>query len=170
MSIEQEVQQPVVSAFIELFQLDIQTETLTSYYYTPMTNGASSVQWNGQTYLPFPINIENISMSSEGAPTRPTLTIANILPGRLFGTLAFLYGDLVGNKITYTRTFANYLGISSDVCLKPLRYTIAKKIGHNKLNIVFELRSPFDRERNYLPKRQMLKKDFPGLGVTKKAF
>lgn len=169
MKIEQEVTQRSPSAFVELFQLDIVTDTLTSYFYTPMIGpNDMEVVWNGNTYTPFPINISGITFSSENAPARPTLTIANILPGKLFGTLAFLYGDLVGAKITHVKTLANYLGISSTISLRPLTYTIARKLSHNKSMLSFELRSPLDKDRAYLPKRQMLKRDFPGLGLLKK--
>jgi hypothetical protein len=34
-------------------------------------------------------------------------------------------------------------------------------------SLSFELRSPLDSDRGMLPKRQMLKRDFPGLGINK---
>lgn len=169
MSIEQEIRQPVVSAYIELLQIDVRIEgELTSYYYTPMTNGSSAVQWNYKTYLPFPFQLEGVSFATDAAPARPTLIIANVLPGKLFGTLAFLHGDLVGMKVYHTKTLGNYLGISSNIKLKQTAYTIGRKISHNRQAISFELRSPQDKDRSVLPRRQMLKKDFPGLGIIKK--
>jgi lambda family phage minor tail protein L len=169
MDIEQEIRQPVTSAFIALFQLNIVTAGVTtSYYYTPMTNNEVAVEWNGQTYLPFPISIEEISFSTDSAPGRPKLKIANVLPGKLFGTLASQYGDLVGSEIIYTRTLGNFLGPSSTVYIGQLTYVIARKTVHNRTQLVFELRLPTDKDRSYLPKRQMLKRDFPGLGIVKR--
>lgn len=167
MNIEQEARQPNPSAYIELFELTLK-HSGEVYRYTPMKSN-EIIRWNYNDYYPFPIHIEGISFSSTEAPARPTLSIANVLPGRLFATLAFLHGDLVGSSVIFRRLFANYLGNSSSVSLTPLRFTIRRKLQSNNKIITFELGSPLDRERGFLPTRQMLKRDFPALGIVKQA-
>jgi lambda family phage minor tail protein L len=121
--------------------------------------------FGGNTYYPFPIQLSGLSLSSEGAPPRPQLTIANI--DKSIGDFVFKYGDIIGTTIIYTRTFAPYLNTANKISLPPLKYFIAKKLSHNKNLLSFELRDFRDKERAMLPKRQMLKKDFPGLGINK---
>ncbi|RKZ02643.1 hypothetical protein DRQ25_18450, partial [Candidatus Fermentibacteria bacterium] len=153
--------------FIELFEVDCTNipEINTVYYLTPMVDGASKVHFGNNDYDPFPIDIEGIDQSSEGAPARPTVVIANI--NKLFGSLSFLYEDLVGCTVTYIRTFAIYLDTANKISAPPLKYTISRKVSHTSKGLSWELRSPLDKERAFLPGRQMLKRDFPGLGINK---
>ena len=125
----------------------------------------SQISFGGNTYSPFPLQITGIESSSEGAPARPALGISNI--SKYIGNLVFAYNDLIGAEVIYIRTFSSYLGTAQEVSMPPMRFQIAKKTSHNKLAINFELRQFNDRERAYMPKRQMLKKDFPGLGINK---
>jgi len=167
-TVEQAVLKPELPAFIELFEVDCTNipAVNTVYYFTAMTDGASGkVMFGLQAYDPFPIAITGIEHSSEGAPPRPTIALANI--NKLFGALSFLYEDLVGCTVTYIRTFETYLNTASRISAAPLKYTITKKVSHTSSGIVWELRSPLDKERAFLPARQMLKKDFPGLGINK---
>lgn len=176
MSFEQDVLKSAAPAYVELFEVDCSMlgGELTTYY---LTNSPSICTYGidelGQprTYFPFPVMISGVEMSSEGAPPRPKLEIANLrdLTGeavKLFGTLAFLYDDLVGIPVTYIRTFDTYLNLTSRIGI-PLKYYIGKKLSHNRLGLSFELRSPLDKERAFLPKRQMLRRDFPGLSINK---
>lgn len=160
------------SAYIELFEIDCSAISGmgTIYYFT--TN-LTAVLFGGTTYYPFPIHLNGVDITSDGAPARPTIEIANIsnTAGALMkfiGSLAFLHEDLIGAKVNYIRTFASNLNLPTRVSGPPLQYFIAKKNSHNKSSIVFELRNPLDKERAYLPKRQMLKRDFPGLGINKR--
>lgn len=166
-TVEQLILKPELPAYIELFEVDCTNipSLGTVYYLTPMVAGTAKVTFGLQEYIPFPLAIEGIEQSSDGAPARPTITVANI--NKLFGTLAFLYEDLVGCKVTYIRTFSIYLNLASKISAPPLAYTVGKKLSHTSKGISWELRSPLDKERSFLPSRQMLKKDFPGLGINK---
>ena len=175
MTIAQDVLKTEVPAFIELFDVDLSStnegDLVNSILrFTPMTDGTDlanlhNVMFGGNTYYPFPIQISGISFSSDGAPPRPQLSIANI--DKSIGNFVFRYGDIIGTTVTYTRTFAPYLNTSTKISLPPLKYFIAKKVSHNRNILSFELRDFRDKERAMLPKRQMLKKDFPGLGINK---
>lgn len=170
MTINQDIEKSVVPAFVELFDIDLSTTNIPAlsdsvFRCTPMTTGTANVQFGGDTYIGYPIHISGISQSSDGAPPRPSLSISNI--AKYIGALAFQYDDIIGATVTYTRTFEPYLNQVSRISLPPLRYYIAKKTMHDKTILSFELRDFRDKERAFMPKRQMLKKDFPGLGINK---
>lgn len=174
-SLEQAVMASTVPGFVELFEIDLTSTNVPAlvgnvFRVTPMTNSTDltdikAVTFGGETYQPYPIQISDVSFASDGAPPRPTLSVANI--NKYLGQLAFAYGDIIGATVTYIRTFTPYLGTNTKVSLPPLKYFIAKKTAHNRSLLTFELRDFRDKERAYLPKRQMLKKDFPGLGINK---
>lgn len=168
MSFEQEVNSSETSPYIELFIIDCTIINKPIYY---LTTSAASLTFGGQVYTGCDMKITGVGANSNAAPARPVLEVQNLvgLDGaflKLFGTLCFENEDMVGVDITYIRTFQNYL--TSGVSAPPLKYTIGKKLSHNRTAIKFELRSPLDRDRAYLPKRRMLKKDFPGLGLNKR--
>lgn len=174
-TLNQTVLQSATSAYIELFEIDCSIIGQGIYY---LTNGSGNANFgltidsSPQQYYMFPVEIVGVETNSDGAPPRPTLNIGNLrgLNGellKLFGSLAFLYEDLVGVSVTYIRTFEIYLNKNTRVSAPPLKYYISKKLSHNRLGLSFELRSPLDKERAFLPKRQMLKRDFPGLSVNK---
>lgn len=171
MTIAQDVLKPEVPAYIELFELDFSPTNIAELsgvkmYLTPMVQANyTPVMFGNQQYSPFPLELTGIKQSSEGAPPRPTLAVANI--NKYFGSLAFVYYDIIGTSVTYIRTFEPYLNLASRLSLPPMKFTIAKKLTHNKLGLSFELRIPTDKERAFMPRRQMLKKDFPGLGINK---
>lgn len=163
--------QSTLPAYIELFDIDCtDIPGLGAVYrFTPNINYEagvySNVMFGGDAYTPFPIEITGYSQNSDGAPARPTLRIANV--NKLFGMLSFVYADLIGAKVTYYRTFKDYLNTSVKKSAAPLKFTISRKASHNMSMVTFELRSPLDKERMMLPRRQMLKRDFPGLGINK---
>jgi lambda family phage minor tail protein L len=164
MTIEQDVNKPAVPNRIELFEIDCtMIEGLGTLY--RLTNNHTAVNFGGSVYSPYPIAITGIQQTSEGAPPRPSLSISNV--NKLIGTLAFVYNDVVGAKVSYIETFSSYLNTGDRISAPPLKYEITRKVTHNKIGLTFELRSALDKERAYLPKRQMLKRDYPGLGINK---
>lgn len=171
MTIKQDILKNTVPAYVELFEIDFSTTNIPAlagnvFRCAPMaTAGSTPLQFGGNSYTPFPIQISGVSFSAEGAPPRPQITIANV--NKYIGALAFQYGDIIGSTVTYIRTFDTYLNTGSSISLPPLKYFISKKMSHDKTFLAFELRDFRDKERAFLPKRQMLKKDFPGLGINK---
>jgi hypothetical protein len=141
-------------------------DEVTTYRFTPNVAGnGTPIQFGGNSYTPYPIELIGYSTTSDEAPARPTLNISNI--NKVFGMLSFALQDIIGAKVTYYRTFENYLNQSTKISAAPLKFTIARKTAHNPAVLSFELRSPLDADRGMLPKRQMLKRDFPGLGINK---
>ncbi len=171
MTIQQDIQKSELPARIKLFKIDFGKTNIPELseviqYWTPMTDNGSPVLFGNQEYLPFPIEISGIEFNSEEAPGRPLLEVSNIT--KLLGTMSFIYNDLIGAEVTYIETFATYLNTSSEISLPPLRLTVAKKLTHNKFKVGYELRFPLDKERAFLPKRLMLRDEFPGLGINKR--
>lgn len=174
MTIAQDVLNPIGNEYVELFDIDLSSTNLsalgsTILRYTPIRLSTATINFGGAgyDYSPFPLEITGITHNTDAAPARPQLTISNI--NKYIGGLSFLYGDLVGAKVTYIRTFSNYLNLTSRISLPPIKYVIRQKLSHNKLILVYELGIPLDKEHSFMPKRQMLKRDFPGLGVNKSA-
>lgn len=169
MSIEQDLQKSSAPGYVELFILNVSSIpalSLTEPYY--FTNSSRlPIIWNSKTFIFWPMKLEGFEQISDGAPPRPTLVAANTDSSKLLGSLVFAYSDIVGAELTYIRTFEPYLGGSGSISKIPFKYTIGKKVLHNAEVISFELRSAQDKENSYLPGRQMLKKDFPGLGLNK---
>lgn len=172
MTIAQDILKSEVPAFVELFEIDLSTTNIPellgqTLYLTPIKASTATIGFGtGINYSPFPLEITGIEDSTDAAPARPQLVISNI--SKYMGSLAFLHSDIIGASVTYIRTFAPYLNLASRLSLPPQKFVIRQKLTHNKLMLTFELGSPLDKERAYLPKWQMLKKDFPGLGVNKR--
>lgn len=172
--------QAVLPAFIELFDILIPDEiaSLTEisqqeFYYTPMTKmnpegEEQYITFDSRLYVAFPIKITGLERTTSGAPPRAELHFANVVAPRLFGALAFLFGDIIGATVIYRRTFDNPSYLSAGLQAPPMKFTIVRKVTHNRTGVSFELKTPLDDDRNWLPGRQMLQRDFPGLGINKR--
>ena len=122
MTLAADLQQPVVDAYIELIHIDLTSINGQEYFFTNTTDGAGGkITWNGNEYTPFPIKIDGLSQSSEGAETRPNLSISTV--DALFRGLVATLDDLVNGIVIYRRTTSKYLntGISSP----PFTYLIS---------------------------------------------
>lgn len=167
MTIQSDSQLSNVPAKVELYQLDltpIGTLGSLTYYFTNSSD--QPITFNGQSYQPWAIQMSGVEDSVDGAPPRPVITFGNLDANKLLSLLVFANSDIVGATVTYIRTYQNYL--ASGVSLSPRKYFISRKTAHTNTVIAFELRNALDKERAFLPHRQMLRKDFPGLSLTKR--
>jgi lambda family phage minor tail protein L len=186
-SLESLVKEAELPAYIELFEIDLSLIGFNKLYLTPSTRdingitlGSSFKTINGdrreiqkRVFKPYPIAISGLEANSDGSFNRPRLDVANV--DTFFGRISFTYGDLVGCKVTYIRTFESYLG--SGLTAPEVVLTIGKKITHNIKGISYELRYPLDVERGFLPKNQILRdphinrfgerEEIPGVGLSK---
>lgn len=158
-------------SYIELFEFDFTSANipgLSGYFRCSSSRcEAGSVLFGGDVFIcNFPIEISGVGFKAGDAPARPQLTITNV--NKYFGSLASLYSDLAKTTVTYYRTFEPYLGLENKFSIQPLKFEIAKKLDHYKAQITFELRDPLDKERSFMPGEQMLRDQFPGLGVNKR--
>lgn len=156
-------------ALIQLFEIDL---TFfgggIQYLASDTTPSYEKIIFGDTQYNPFPIAITGISESIDGAPARPQLIVSNV--NKLFAALVYANSDILGAKITYIRTFSNYLnlGAGQRPRMPDLKFVIGQKLKHDRQLLMFSLRRPTDKENAYHPKRQMLRKQFPGLGTNKR--
>ncbi len=152
---------------IELFKFDTTVIGGTDILYlTPMELGTNTLLWGGNSYNPFPFKFESLSRSGDATPlARPTITVSNV--AKVFQIALISYGDLTGALVERIKTFHRYAdnGIepnTSSVISKDV-LTIVRRVVHNRDIMQYELGYSLDRPNLKLPRRQVLKKDFPGV-------
>jgi lambda family phage minor tail protein L len=163
----QEVSSPVIT----LFELELPDGSFAFFH--PGTNSSlGSVQFRNktttavQTYEPFPMMIDGLEVSSDGAINRPTLSIANI--GTTFKTLlrGYVAKDLVGQRITRRQTLEKYLvgggshdaSMVSDTELSKVTYVIDRISAESSAVLTFEVTAIYDLEGITLPRREQVGK------------
>ena len=125
-------------------------------YFRDSTNTA-------REYNSIPILAEGFDVSSDGAYSRPQISIGTIGDTLRTATGGLDYEDLTGKKVTRITTFKKYLvGGSSDnanapgVQLPKVVYIIDRIVERNILQATFELASPFDLAGVTLPRRTVV--------------
>jgi lambda family phage minor tail protein L len=159
-TIESKAQESSPGALVTLFELDLSKWGAGTLYFStsPMPDGSNPVL-GGQEYVvpAAPISAEGFEKSSEGAPARPKMRIAN--GGNAASALVQQYGDLVGARLTRIRTFDCFLdtGATPDATqiFAPDVYIISRKSSQTKLFLEWELRAAVDLENVRIPKRQL---------------
>lgn len=152
MGIKGQLQALELDAIIELFVLDLSKWGEGPFYFHAGTNEMyEPVIWQGNSYTPLPVEISDISFSSDSFP-RPKLKVANI--DGVFSSLISSYDDLVGCKITRKRTLRQYLDAANfeygnDLADPTEEYPedifyIRRKSAENKAYIEFECASALD--------------------------
>lgn len=168
MTIKQDLIQPALSQWVDLYSLDATAQGMSSIlYFTDATNSPSDISFGGQAYTPIPITSTGFSSSTEGPLPRPTITISNV--SKFIQPYVLQYNFFQGAKFTRTRTLSQYLdsGVSPDSTqYMPLQiYYIDMISSMTKQHITFGLVSPLDRPGMLLPARQILRDNgFPGAG------
>jgi len=154
------------SALIELFELDLTpfgADILRFHCGTNEYNG--SIVWDGEEYLPYPVQASGFEISGSGQIPRPTLAVANIAGA--ISAVILSYDDLLGAKVTRKRTLARYLDAVNfnghynpdadpDQSLPDDVYFIDRKSSENKVAVTFELSAAFDVIGVQLPRRQIV--------------
>lgn len=158
MSIKQELNKQYVGDIIELYELDLnpmgQAEILRV---TP--HSESTVVWQGNSYVPFPVSMEYSERSSASAPSRVKLVASTA--STLLTSLMLQHGDLVGARVTKWRTLAMYL--DSQPTADPNqhwpveRYTIIQRESLNYEGVAWVLGNWLDTPNLILPARQTLR-------------
>lgn len=144
-------QQSVDSELLNLYDLEIEDGVF--IYLHP---GEEEVVFDGHTYIPVPIEAEGYEINSDGAYSRPTLTVANlesIFSEQIMG-VGFKLEDLTGKYITRRRTLKKYLGTSVE--FPSTKYIIDRIQSKNIISVVFELAIPFDIAGISFPRRVII--------------
>lgn len=171
MTIAQDINSLSAGSLVELFVIDMTTlggSVLRVHAGTNELGG--NVIWQGNTYIPFPIEATGFEFTSKQTLPRPVLRVANVT-GYL-GTLVRSYDDLIGTKVTRKRTMVKYLdavnftgGVNPTAdptaALPDDVYFIDRKSSENKVLVEFELAASFDVAGVQLPRRVVVQNTCP---------
>ena len=181
-----ELQKINPSAIIELFELQLITsihgsDQLFRYHSGSNQNNNGEIVWQGNSYTRFPVEAEGFEFTGKGQIPRPTLTVSNVL-----STLTTLIAsvnaftpanDLNGAKLTRIRTTADNLdavnfsggtnpfGTPSSNKFPDEIFFLDRKVLENREVVQYELVSALDLANVRVPKRQITRKDFDGVGT-----
>jgi len=120
----------------------------------------NNVVWDGQTFSPFPIESEGYEMNNAGSQPRPTIRVSNI--SKEFSQEVLSNDNYINAKVTRIQTLGQYLNTNKSLSIET--FYVAKKTSHTKQLIEFELQTPLGWESITLPKRKVLRAEFPGIG------
>jgi len=143
----------------ELVELFIIGDAYFTTFASTVTFRDNESPYTLRTYLSLPIELTGIEMKSDGAYSRPKLTVANVL-STFSDTIGVTANDLIGVKVVRRKTLHKYL-ISGSVQNPPTEgpiqsYIIDRKESENALSITFELASPFDLAGIKIPGRYII--------------
>lgn len=169
--------QEVGDALVDLFEIEVRGEIL--YLYGGLDGTGAVVKFADDTgtlqdYFEFPIEVEGLDWTSDGAAARPTLRIANVLSlvGLMNDNGSGIYDadflgiikneDLLGSKVTRRRTMVKHLDTVGTPIEFPRQIFILDRVAaENNIVVEFELASPFDVEGVKLPSRIVVGKYCP---------
>lgn len=163
------------NAIVELFELKLsdtstlffhpgKNELIADLQFHPEGNPTNNTSSAANTYVALPMLLEGVSHKSEGSATRPTLTMANVLPllRTTLQSAGFNFQALIGKTITLRTTFAKYLvgGVDASAPIEfPVKRYIIDRVAEEDSSLVsFELSSPFDLEGVTIPSRSIIGK------------
>ena len=143
------------------------------YRFCPMINGTNPIIWQGKSYQPLPVRMDEFDQKADGTLPRPKMVIAN--PDGLFSKIVHSNKDFSNCKVTRKRTYAKFLdednfqnrnlndsgsnpfGTSdSGSHLADDVFFINKKSLEGKSFIEFELVSSLELENSPVPARVVL--------------
>tara|TARA_R100001443_G_scaffold449_2_gene1643 strand:+ start:808 stop:1425 length:618 start_codon:yes stop_codon:yes gene_type:complete len=152
-------------------------------------NSNAELVWQSNSYQRFPIEADGFVKSGTGMIPRPTLTVSNlggitrsgsvisVTDLMLLVNLVTPHNDLLNAKVTRIQTTADNLdaanfsggtnpfGTPSSDELEQEIYLIKRKVTETRTLVQFELAGDLDKTNLRIPKRQVTRKDFPGVGT-----
>ena len=160
-----------IDSIVDLFELELPDSSIL-YFHPGLEADLTTVRFRENVapgyaikeYTPFPMMIDGLDISAEGAINRPSFTVANI--GTAFkGVLGnYKNKDLIGQRITRRQTLKKYLvDQSPDLSSPPkelnkVTYVIDRIASENNLTVTFEVSAIYDLEGITLPRRLMVGK------------
>ena len=152
-------------------------------------NSNAKIIWQGNTYQRLPIVFEGAEFTGRGQVPRPTLTVANlggiessgsvltVTDLLLIVNLTTPHNDLADAKLTRITTLASELdaanfpsssnpfGTPSSNELPQEIFFIDRKTTETREIVQFELVGALDQSNLKLPKRQVTRNEFAGVGT-----
>ena len=152
-------------------------------------NTYSEIIWQGNSYQRFPITAEGFAFEGKGQIPRPTLTMSNLggisRSGQVITVTDLLilvnlitpHNDLINTKITRLQVLASSLdaanfpgnvnpfGTPNSNELPQEIFFIDRKTNESREVVQFELVGALDQANKKLPKRQVTRNEFAGVGT-----
>ncbi len=181
-----ELQKINPSSLIELFTVTLDSSlhgatTVYRFHDGSNMNSSGELIWDSNSYQRFPVKAEGFQFTGKGQIPRPKFTVSNAL-GTITALMALVNqttpgNDLTGAKFTRIRTLARYIDAANFTSgtnpfgtpdtsskLPDEIYFIDRKLSENRDFVEFELVSELDLLNLRLPRRQVTKDIFPGVG------
>ncbi len=181
-----ELQKINPSSLIELFTVTLDSSlhgatTVYRFHDGSNMNSSGELVWDGNSYQRFPVKAEGFEFTGKGQIPRPKFTVSNAL-GTITALMALVNqttsgNDLTGAKFTRIRTLARYIDAvnftggtnpfgtpDTSSKLPDEIYFIDRKLTENRDFVEFELVSELDLLNLRLPRRQVTRDLFPGVG------
>ena len=181
-----ELQKINPSSLIELFTVTLDSSlhgatTVYRFHAGSNMNSSGELIWDGNSYQRFPVKAEGFEFTGKGQIPRPKFTVSNAL-GTITALMALVNqttsgNDLTGAKFTRIRTLARYIDAANftggtnpfgtpdtSSKLPDEIYIIDRKLSENRDFVEFELVSELDLLNLRLPRRQVTRDLFPGVG------
>lgn len=145
---------------IELFELDLSPIGVGDiYYFSPTNNNGEDIQWNSNTYIYAAIELSGVDWNLNGDQAQPKLLLPN--GSKFTSALVIAYRDLVGARVTRTRTFRQFLDgedlEDQESVLSRDTFIIEQKTNLNRIYGEFALRPLYSMDNRYIPNRVCLK-------------
>ena len=140
------------SALIELFELDLGSTVI--YMHSGVEEDLTTIEFRDKLspytvreYTAFPIMMDGIEASSDGASNRPSLSVANVLSSFSDSLGGLSNEDLVGKTIVRRQTLKKYLVGETGDTTPPVEFPSKKYIldrvsSENSVAVTFELSAP----------------------------
>jgi len=161
--------QAVDSPIVDLFELTLPDGT-EMYFHPGVDQVLTDVEFrnldtpsNINQYTAIPMIMDGLDIQSDGAASRPTLTIANVTSVLDNALGDFKYDDLIGQNVIRRQTLQKYLyGESGDVNppieLNKVKYKIDRIASESNVAITFELAVAYDLQGIQIPRRVVVGK------------
>ncbi|WP_427501386.1 phage minor tail protein L [Methylomonas sp. MED-D] len=120
----------------------------TYYFYPGLGLDSAPVEYLGQTYLPWIVQVTGLDKRGTGAAPRPSATIANI--DGFVTDLCRQYQDLVGAVVIRRRNLAQYV-LANVANYRDEKYFIEQRASELREAVKFVLASPLDFNDFQLP-------------------
>jgi lambda family phage minor tail protein L len=174
MSFTQDIQQLEPGSLIQLVEIDGTSfgldKILRFHAYNISSPGwksfaadnLPSIIWQGNEYDPHPYEVKGLELSSTGSQPTPSLSVGNV--GNYVTALCLEYQDMVKAKVKIHTTLLKYLDAANWQQGKPdanpreervQLFYVNAKTAETRIQVDFELCSPFDVQGLQLPSRQI---------------
>ena len=153
------------SALVVLYELEYGTSSK-AYFFGGLDENTTAVQFREtggtvRNYTAIPLQVEGFEVNTDGAYSRPEISIGNI--GNVLSSAVgnTPLQDLVGKRLTRRTTLQKYLVGESGDATPPVEYPKVTYIldrlkDRGPLSVTYELAAPFDVTGVQLPKRQVI--------------